>query len=106
MTMDAAIRFRKSWGRVFVILNIVRFPGTVISSKSSLLVLEQNVLDVIDCGGSTKLDILLMTGENASLGSFEIASIVLLIISSCSPFPLSIDAISSFGSEMKSIRMR
>ena len=79
---------RKSYGSVLVILKIVRLPGTIIASKSSLLVLEQNVLDVIDCGGRTKFDILLTTGAKASLGSFEIASMVLRIISSSSCFPL------------------
>ena len=57
---------RKSYGSVLVILKIVSLPGTIISSKSSLLVLEQNVLEVIDCGGRTKFDILLTTGAKAS----------------------------------------
>ena len=81
-------------------------PGTIISSKSSLLVLEQNVLEVIDWGGRTKFEILLTTGANASLGSFEMASMVLLIISSSSSPLLSIDSISERGIEMKSTRMR
>ena len=89
-----------------VILNIVSLPGVVISSKSSLLVRAQNVLEVIDWGGRTKFDILLTTGANASFWSFEMASIVLLIISSLSSLVLSIDSIFSFGSEMKSTRMR
>src|SRR5712692_1181097 len=97
---------RKSYGRVLVILKIVSLPGTIMSSKSSLLVLEQNVLDVIDCGGRTKFDILLTTGAKASLGSFEMASIVLRIISSLRSFALSILSIISFGREMKSTRMR
>ena len=88
-----------------VILNIVSLPGVVISAKSSLLVRAQNVLEVIDWGGSTKFAILLITGANASFWSFEMASIVLLIISSLILLDLSICSIVSFGSEMKSTRI-
>ena len=106
MAMEAEISLRKSYGSVFVILKIVRRPGWVISSKFNLVVLEQNVLEVIDCEGRTKFDILLTTGAKASLGSFEMASIVLRIISSWSSLLLSIASISDLGSEMKSTRMR
>ena len=49
----------------------VSLPGTIMLSRSSLLVLEQNILEVIDCGGGTKFDIFLTTGAKASLGNFE-----------------------------------
>src|ERR1039457_445412 len=104
--MDAEISLRKSYGSVLVILKIVSLPGTIISSKSSLLVLEQKVLEVMDWGGRTKFDILLTTGANASLGSLEMASIVFLIISPSNSFLLSIDSISERGIEMKSTSMR
>ena len=71
-----------------------------------MLVRAQNVLEVIDWGGRTKFDILLMTGANASFWSLEIASIVLRIISSLRSFDLSMLSIISFGREMKSTRMR
>ena len=95
----------KSYGSDLVILKIVSLPGVVISLKSSLLIRAQNVLEVIDWGGSTKFAILLITGANASFWSFEIAHIVLLIISSLIFLEWSICSIVSFVSEMKSTRI-
>src|SRR5690348_1706667 len=106
MTMDAAISLRKSYGSDLVSLKIVSLPGVVISSKSSLLALEQKVLVVIDWGGRTKFDILFTTGAKASFWSFEMASIVLLMISSSSLPDVSVDSMLLFGSEMKSTSIR
>ena len=105
MTMAAEISLRKSYERDLVTLNIVSLPGWVISSKLSLDTRAQNVREVLDCEGRTKFAILFTTGGKASFWSFEMASIVALMISSLIFLAFSIASICSFGSEMKSTRM-
>ena len=74
-TAEAKIRLN-SLGRLEGILKMVSIPGSILFSRSMVDSLLQKVLKVMDDGGRTKLDILLVTGMKASLGSLEIASMV------------------------------